>query len=172
MEKTLDKKRINEMIKVIMKIVKGNYSKQIKLYDKKDELDYLAKGINMMIDNIKKSDEETKVRTSELMKTNKQLQKEINERKQVEESFRKSEERFRSLVNSMHDFVFTLDLQQQPIGTYGKLVEKYGIIPENYIGKTGIDIMSTQGDEIHKKANERALKGEHVVYECFAIMIV
>lgn len=44
--------RIKEMIETIMKVARGDYYVQLKLSGKNDELDSLAVGINMMIDDI------------------------------------------------------------------------------------------------------------------------
>ncbi len=50
-----DKKRINEMVHVVMQVASGNYNAQVKLSGKNDDLDSLAMGLNMMIDDIKNS---------------------------------------------------------------------------------------------------------------------
>jgi signal transduction histidine kinase len=52
MNKTSEKDRINEMIDVIMQVARQEYSVTIKLSDENDDLDSLAMGINMMIDDI------------------------------------------------------------------------------------------------------------------------
>jgi len=49
----LEKDRINELIEAVMKVARGDYSAQIELSDKNDELDSLAMGLNMMIDDIR-----------------------------------------------------------------------------------------------------------------------
>jgi len=53
MDKTSEKERINEMIDATMKVSRGDYSIQVGLSDKMDEIDSLAMGLNMMIDDIK-----------------------------------------------------------------------------------------------------------------------
>ena len=45
--------RINEMIEAVMKVARGDYSVQIELSPKNDDLDSLALGLNMMIDDVK-----------------------------------------------------------------------------------------------------------------------
>jgi PAS domain S-box-containing protein len=52
MNERSDEERINEMIEVIMKVARGNYSNQVQLTGKNDDLDSLAMGLNMMIDDI------------------------------------------------------------------------------------------------------------------------
>ncbi len=52
MDKTSED-RINVMIEAVMKVARGDYSAQIELLDKNDDLDSLAMGINMMIDDVK-----------------------------------------------------------------------------------------------------------------------
>jgi signal transduction histidine kinase len=53
MGKTSEKERINEIIEAIMKVSRGDYSTQVGLSDKNDELDSIAMGLNMMIDDLK-----------------------------------------------------------------------------------------------------------------------
>ena len=58
MDKTSEEDRVNEMIDTIMKVARGEYSIQIKPSEENDDLDSLAVGINMMIDDIRASVEE------------------------------------------------------------------------------------------------------------------
>jgi len=53
MDKTSEKERMNEIIESIMKVARGDYSAQIQLSGKNDELDSIAVGLNMMIDDLK-----------------------------------------------------------------------------------------------------------------------
>jgi len=79
-------------------------------------------------------------------------------------SLRRSEERFRSLVESMDDIIFTLDREQRHTGVYGRWMEKYGLDPEIFLGKTSREVMG-EAAEVHEAANRCALAGEHVIYE-------
>jgi len=53
MGKISEKDRINEIIESIMKVARGDYSVQVELSGKNDDLDSLAMGLNMMIDDLK-----------------------------------------------------------------------------------------------------------------------
>jgi len=84
MDKISEKDCINEMIETIMNVARGDYSAQIKLTGKNDELDSLAMGINMMVDDIKnnikqieKEREKTVARTKELEANRKQLDEKV-----------------------------------------------------------------------------------------------
>jgi len=55
MRKKSDKARINEMLEAILKVAQGDYSVQIEISQRKDLLDSLAMGFNMMIDDVRDS---------------------------------------------------------------------------------------------------------------------
>ncbi|MGG1574257.1 PAS domain-containing protein [Fictibacillus sp. NRS-1165] len=60
----------------------------------------------------------------------------ITGRGKIEEALRKSEEKFRSLVTSMEDTVFTLDKDLIHTGMYGKWMKKHKVNPDIYIGRS------------------------------------
>jgi len=80
-------------------------------------------------------------RTSELRRTNEQLEQEITERKRTEEALRESEQKFRSLVETTSDWVWEVD--PNGIYTYAglKVKDLLGFEPEEVIGKTPFDLM-------------------------------
>lgn len=53
MDAPLQNKRIGKMIDIIMKVARGDYSAEVELSGQNDNLDSLAMGINMMIDDIR-----------------------------------------------------------------------------------------------------------------------
>ncbi len=94
----------------------------------------------------------------------KQAQAEIAERKRIEEELRRSEERFRLLVNSTEDMIFSLDREQRYTEIYGAWAQKSGLSPDYFLGKTPGDIFGA-GAAVHEDANRRALAGESVIYD-------
>ncbi len=88
----------------------------------------------------------------------------LTEYRRAEKALRASENRFRTLVDSMEDVVFTLDINRQCTGIYGRWLKKAGHAPEYYLGKTALDMYGPEHAEVHESANRRALAGEYVIY--------
>ncbi len=83
-------------------------------------------------------------RTAELRKANEQLQQEIKERKQAEETLRGSEERYRRVNASVRDLIYTLDAESRFTFVSGAAEHILGISCEAAIGKSMMDIAQTQ----------------------------
>jgi len=86
------------------------------------------------------------------------------EKRSAEASLRASEERFRTLVASMDDMVFTLDTGQHHTGTYGRWTAWDAATVSALDGRTLREVIGDAA-EVHEDAAERALSGEAVVYE-------
>lgn len=86
-------------------------------------------------------EQRVKERWAELVKTNEQLKREIDERKQMEDQLRKSRERFQALTESTSDWIWEVD--GDGIYTYAspKVRDLLGYEPEEVIGKTPFDLM-------------------------------
>ncbi|MBI4667406.1 MAG: PAS domain S-box protein [Nitrospinae bacterium] len=84
---------------------------------------------------------------------------------EMSKEWRKSEERFKTLVDSMDEMVFTLDKEQRHTGLYGKGLAAAGVAPEDFIGKTAQEIYGEDNSDIHGWAFQRALAGESASYE-------
>ncbi len=86
-------------------------------------------------------EQQVKDRTSELVRTNKQLKEEIDERKQMEVKLRKSGERFQALTESTSDWIWEVNLN----GTYTyaspKVKDLLGYVSGEIIGKTLFDFV-------------------------------
>jgi PAS domain S-box-containing protein len=94
-----------------------------------------------------------------------QLGIDITDHKKAEEALRKSEERFRILVNSIDDTVFTLDRRQHFLEIYGNLFDRLGISAKKSLNKSLANVLDPRTYKYHDAEIEKALKGENVMYE-------
>ncbi|MBZ0309057.1 MAG: PAS domain S-box protein, partial [Anaerolineae bacterium] len=94
------------------------------------------------------------------------ISRDVTDEKQIQEALRQSDERFRELVNSTDDIVFTLDKDQRHTGIYGRWARFMGISLDMFLGKTAREIMGSSAAVIHEEANQQVLEGgESVIYE-------
>jgi PAS domain S-box-containing protein len=102
-----EKNRINKFIEVIMKVARGDYSAQIELSGKNDDLDSLAMGINMMTDDIRYEITEHKKAEEELKVMNQRLKETSEELRALNEEFEAANEELKStneeLQNREHE---------------------------------------------------------------------
>ncbi len=91
--------------------------------------------------------------------------RDVTQKLAAERALRESESRFRNLVESLREIVYTLDTEGRHTGLYGSWVEKAGRRPEDFLGKTARDMFGPEAAKVHEEALARALKGEFVVYE-------
>jgi PAS domain S-box-containing protein len=113
--------------------------------------DYLMKGnLKRLCATVERELREAKVRA---------------ERRQAEGELRSSEERFRKLVDSIPDLVFTLDRDHRYVGIFGRHHAKETLKPASWLHRTPEEIFGPETAKPHQAAATRALAGEHVVYE-------
>ena len=79
--------------------------------------------------------------------------------------FVESEERFRGIISSMDDIVYTLDPSKRYTGAFGNWIKRSHLQLESIIGKTSIDIFGDDLGKMHEKHIEKALEGENVIFE-------
>jgi PAS domain S-box-containing protein len=89
----------------------------------------------------------------------------VTERREAEAALRDSEERFRMLVTSMTDTVFTLDREHRITAVFGRLTSGSGLDPKDLLGKTARELFGPDAARVHQEAAARALDGEQIVYE-------
>lgn len=82
----------------------------------------------------------------------------ITERKDMEEKFRKSEERFRSFINSTSDLVFLKDDEFRHILVNESYKEFLGKDEEEVIGKTDYDLLPEDLADQCRESDEKALQ--------------
>lgn len=95
----------------------------------------------------------------------KALKKSIKEREKATKELQDRETLFSNIMSSMQDIVFTLDRRQRHTGLYGKWLQKWGLIPERFLGKTVREVLGGENARVHEEANTKALRGEFVLYE-------
>ena len=75
------------------------------------------------------------------------------------------EARFRAVVESLHDVVFTLGHEKRFTGMFGGTVGGGSQHFAQYIGKTAVEILGPDVGRIHSEAADRALRGEALSYD-------
>ena len=68
------------------------------------------------------------------------------------------------VISFIQDILYTLDTDQRHTGVYGTWMEKLGMKPEAFLGKSAVDLLGEDQARPHVEANEQALKGEYVEY--------
>lgn len=76
-----------------------------------------------------------------------------------------SEARFRGLVESMDDFVFTLDAQTQFTSVFGRWYKKMGFKEERYLGKTVNQVLPEASQSCQQAINEAMHSEDPIVFE-------
>ncbi len=87
------------------------------------------------------------------------------ERRMHMRKLEESEERFRRLIHSSDDIIFTLNNSLFHTGVYGKWMKPLGKNSEDYIGKTVIEIHGEELGQYQEEQFRKALRGHDVVYE-------
>ena len=89
----------------------------------------------------------------------------VSKTHEAQQALQRSEIRFRAMVESFDDIVFTLDRNQRYTGVFGEWMERMGTTPERFLGKTAREIVGEEHALVHEQANQQVLKGQRVTYE-------
>ena len=134
MNKLSQKDKINKIIDAVMNVARGDYSTQIELSEDNDDLDSLAMGINMMIDDVR-NNIETKAQNKRFKKINIELHEAIakaEESDRLKSAFLANmSHEIRTPLNSILGFSDLLDMNINPktFGRYQKFEQS--IITDN-----------------------------------------
>lgn len=126
-----DQKRIKEMIRVIMQVARGDYSSQITLSEKNDDLDSLAMGLNLMIDDIRSSFE-VELENERIKQKNialKRLVEQVEESDQLKSAFLANmSHEIRTPLNSILGFSDLLqpELEEESFWRYKGIIQNAG----------------------------------------------
>ncbi|MEX2355545.1 MAG: diguanylate cyclase [Thermaerobacterales bacterium] len=86
-------------------------------------------------------------------------------RREREKALQDGENRYRLLLESVADLVFTLDRQQRHTGIFGRVLEKFKLDPDFFLGRSAGEIMPGEAAAPHQEACRLALSGQTTVYE-------
>lgn len=104
-------------------------------------------------------------RTIELNRRNKQLELEINERKQAEEELRKSEGKIRELVETMNEGLATMDENKRITFVNDSFCRMLGYSQDELIGLLVTDLHDEANQQVLREQLDRRAQGERSPYE-------
>ncbi len=81
------------------------------------------------------------------------------------EKLAESEERFRMLIGSSDDIIFSMNRSLVLTGVYGKWMDPIGRTAGDFLGKTAVEIHGEELGRYQEEHFRKALAGEDVVYE-------
>ncbi len=91
--------------------------------------------------------------------------RDVSTQVRTQEALANSEARFRTLVESFDDIIYTLDLEQRYSSFHGRWLASEGLRAEDFLGKTIVEVLGSEAGAVQDAAHKRALAGERVVYE-------
>jgi len=100
------------------------------------------------------------LRTAKLQKKFEEQKKEALERKKTEESLRKSEEKYRTLVNSVPDLIIELNDKAEITSINEPFLDNFVYQPEDVIGETFFDFIHPDDVDLILKMFQDAIKNK------------
>lgn len=82
---------------------------------------------------------------------------------EMDTKLKESEEKYRTIFNSIQDVLFTLDLNERCTMASEDQLQSYGFTQQQFLGKNTAEIFG-ENYLIHHEANKRVLNGESLVY--------
>ncbi|NOQ24196.1 MAG: PAS domain S-box protein [Bacteroidales bacterium] len=128
MDKNSETVRIKEMIDVVMKVTRGDYSAQLELSDRNDNIDSLAKGLNMMIKDIR-------TRSEELIKFNKKHKTQNDKLLKSKAIVEESERTLKSIIENQGEGFGITDSEENFLFANAAAEEIFGVPRNTLIGE-------------------------------------
>ncbi len=94
------------------------------------------------------------------------LGEDITAHRQAERALQANEAWLRSLMDSIDDVVFSLDCEQRHTAVYGRWLERMGLSPAHFLGRTAHEVLGPEAAQSHAAANLEVLNtGKNLTYE-------
>ena len=118
----------------------------------------LRTGVNNYI-RLENSEDEILLSLARLITLKTEERKRKREHQQSEEALRKSEAKYRSLVENLNEGIWHIDQEMRTIFVNGKMTEILGRSPEEMLGKHLFDFMDEKGVELAQQLLQRREQG-------------
>lgn len=86
-------------------------------------------------------------------------------KQQADATLTASEERLRTLVESMNDIIFTIDQTGRLTGFYGRQLEEYGLSADATDFRVPVDVFDDETAALYDAAIDQAIRGENAVFD-------
>ena len=172
---------LRKIVKAMKLVEKGDFSIRQNIRST-DEIGLLAKGFNEMLDEIENRDKaleqyqqnlefQVNERTAELNEANRNLQRELAERRQVEAALLRSKEFSETVLNSMVDAISIIDVHDFTIVSANReFLSRYNLTLPEVVGRKCYEVTHNAAEPCSQPdhvcpLNATLTSGEHFVVE-------
>jgi len=98
-------------------------------------------------------------KTTDLEAKNDTLNQEINERSKIKSRLEQSEKMFRTIIESVNDFIAVMDMEDRYKILYGKSLEYFELYSKEFLGKTILEKLGENKYHAYLEAKNKILNG-------------
>jgi len=151
--------RVDKINETICKVARGDYSSQVEVTEQNDELDSLAMGVNMMIDDVRNTVEEIEILQKEQLQKAQKLEKTVTKLEVTRREILKEKEKYRTLIENANEAIIVVqDGVIKFANPKGK--ELYGYSQEELVSRPHTDFIHKKDREMVGERLGRRLKGK------------
>lgn len=153
---------LNQMVKSVERITEGDLSHRVEV-TVQDEVGYLARSVNLMVDNLVAAHTElakiNKNLEERVADRTKALQSELAERIKVEEALHRSRQMLQFVFDNIPQRIFWKDLNLRYLGCNKTFIKDAGLEwTEEVIGKTDYDLAWREMAELYRANDMRVIE--------------